>query len=64
MAVGSENSDKLLNAIQLLNENVGGTLFNVMERDNKVKSRVHLGNINKPVAFNKTPDILYALNMY
>jgi len=64
MAVGSVNSDKLLNAIQLLNKNVGDTLFNIMQRDNKVKSRVHLDNIIKPKAFNKTPDLLYALNMY
>lgn len=64
MAVGSKNSDKLLNAIQLLNKNVGSALFNVMKRDNKVKCRVHLGNISKPESFNKTPDLLYALNMY
>ncbi len=64
MEVGSVNSDKLLNAIQLLNKNLGGELFKVMRRDKKVKCRVHLGNINKPEVFNKTPDILYALNMY
>ena len=64
MEVGSVNSDKLLHAIQLLNKNVGGTLFNVMQANKKVKCRVHLDNIIKPKAYNKTPDLLYALNMY
>jgi len=43
---------------------LGSMLFNVMQRDNKVKCRVHLDNISKPESYNKTPDILYALNMY
>lgn len=64
MEVGSVNSDKLLHAIQLLNKNVGGTLFSVMQANKKVKCRVHLDNIIKPKAYNKTPDLLYALNMY
>ena len=64
MEVSSVNSDKLLSAIQLVNKKLGGTLFKVMQKDPKVKCRVHLGNINKPESFNKTPDILYALNMY
>jgi len=64
MEVGSANSDKLLNAIQIMNKKRGSVLFDVMQRDNKVMCRVHLSNINKPESFNKTPDILYALNMY
>ncbi len=64
MEVGSDNSDKLLHAIQLLNKKLGGKLFKVLQPDSKVQCRVHLGNISKPDSFNKTPDILYALNMY
>ena len=64
MEVGSANSDKLLNAVQIVDNQLGSMLFNVMQRDNKVKCRVHLDNINKPESYNKTPDILYALNMY
>jgi len=64
MEVGMDNSDKLLAAIQLINKKLGAMLFNRMNKDNRVKCRLYMDTINKPESYNKTPDILYSLNMY
>jgi len=63
LAVGSPISGQFEQIIARVNESLGEELYNAMQRDNKIFSRVKL-NLSKPQGYSKTVDILYALKLY